>query len=58
MRRFVRDALMGSAARHAVADGQLALERAIAEPPDMVVTDLMRPGSGATGSSSTCSIRR
>lgn len=46
MRRFVRDALAGECRVVAVADGQLALERAIAEPPDMVVTDLMLPRLG------------
>jgi PAS domain S-box-containing protein len=46
MRRFVRDALAGDHRVIAVADGQVALERAMAEPPDLVVTDLMLPGLG------------
>lgn len=46
MRQFVRDALADRCRVVAVADGQLALERALASPPDLVVTDLMLPRLG------------
>jgi PAS domain S-box-containing protein len=46
MRRLMRDALAGEYRVVAVADGQRALDQAEAEPPDLVVTDLMLPGLG------------
>jgi PAS domain S-box-containing protein len=49
MRRFVTDALRGECRVAAVADGQAALERLLAQPrdlPDLVVTDLMLPRLG------------
>lgn len=46
MRQFVRDALADQCRVVAVADGQTALERAIASPPDLIVTDLMLPRMG------------
>jgi PAS domain S-box-containing protein len=46
MRRFVREALAGEFRVIAAADGQQALERAMTELPDIVVTDLMLPRLG------------
>lgn len=46
MRRFIRDALAGEFRVTAVEDGQAGLERAIADPPDLVITDLMLPRLG------------
>lgn len=49
MRRFITDALRGECRVSAVADGQAALERLLAQPrdlPDLVVTDLMLPRLG------------
>lgn len=46
MRRFISDVLAGECVVITAADGQEALERAIAEPPDLIVTDLMMPRLG------------
>ncbi|MEY4753014.1 MAG: hypothetical protein RJA44_689 [Pseudomonadota bacterium] len=46
MRRFVRDALAVDCRVTAVADGLAGLARAVAQPPDLIVTDLMLPGLG------------
>lgn len=46
MRRFVRDALGAECHVDTAADGLAALARAVAAPPDLVVTDLMLPGLG------------
>lgn len=43
MRRFIVDVLHGDYRIVAVEDGAQALSRAIADPPDLVVTDLMMP---------------
>ncbi|MBL8350215.1 MAG: PAS domain S-box protein [Burkholderiaceae bacterium] len=46
MRRFITDVLGADYRVVAAADGERALERALADPPDLVVTDLMLPGLG------------
>jgi PAS domain S-box-containing protein len=46
MRRFIVDVLAGDYRVRAAADGALALAQALAEPPDLVVTDLMLPKLG------------
>lgn len=46
MRRFIAEVLGGEYRVVPVADGAEALTRAIAEPPDLVVTDLMMPKLG------------
>jgi PAS domain S-box-containing protein len=46
MRQFVREALQGDYRVVTEADGAVALERAMREPPDLVVTDLMMPRLG------------
>lgn len=43
MRRFIVEALRGEYRLAAAADGEQALAKALAEPPDLVVTDLMMP---------------
>lgn len=43
MRRFIIEVLRGEYRLAAAADGEQALAMAIAEPPDLVVTDLMMP---------------
>lgn len=45
-RRFICDALRAEFAVLATADGQSALDSAIAHPPDLLVTDLMLPRLG------------
>lgn len=45
-RRFICDSLRAEFAVEAAADGQAALEAAIASPPDLLVTDLMLPRLG------------
>ena len=46
MRRFITEALAGDYRIVAAEDGEQALARAHAEPPDLVVTDLMMPRLG------------
>ena len=46
MRRFVTDVLAGDYRVRTAADGAQALARALAVPPDLVVTDLMLPRLG------------
>ncbi len=46
MRRFITDVLAGDYRVVAAEDGEQALARAHAEPPDLVVTDLMMPRLG------------
>ncbi len=46
MREYVARLLAGRFAVEAVADGETALARALAEPPDLVLSDVMMPGLG------------
>ena len=46
MRRFISEVLAGEYHVISVADGAQALASAIAEPPDLVITDLMMPKLG------------
>lgn len=46
VRHFVRQALAGDYRIVTVGDGEHALHRLLAEPPDLVITDLMLPGLG------------
>ena len=44
MREYIRTTLEGAFVVETVPDGDTALERALAEPPDLVLTDVMMPG--------------
>ncbi|MDT4809700.1 Sensor histidine kinase RcsC [compost metagenome] len=46
MRRFITEVLSGEYRVVQAADGEEALKKAVAEPPDLVVTDLMMPKLG------------
>jgi PAS domain S-box-containing protein len=49
MRRYVTDLLAGEYAIATAADGAIALECAVADPPDLILTDVMMPNLDGFG---------
>ena len=58
MLRFVADALSDRYAVATATDGQEALEKAVATPPDLIVSDVMMPRMSGTSSCVPCASAR